>query len=44
LKSLKIQRRIYVFGAESSETPAIADRFVKDIVNPAIHHHAVIAA
>ncbi|MBP7951194.1 MAG: hypothetical protein KA004_16200 [Verrucomicrobiales bacterium] len=44
LKTLKIQRRIYVFGAEAAEIPAIAERFVKDIVNPAIHHHSVVAA
>lgn len=35
LNSLKITQRIYVFGQGDSEISA--DRFVRDIVNPAIH-------
>ena len=36
--SLRINRRLYIFDdTRSPETPALADRFVRDIVNPAIH-------
>ena len=42
--SLKINRRLYVFdAADSPETPALAARFVRDIVNPAIHTYHVSA-
>jgi hypothetical protein len=44
LKQLKIQRRIYLFGAATDQIASLSDRFVKDIVNPAIHHHKVEAA
>ncbi len=35
LNSLKITQRVYVFGDGGSQVSA--DRFVRDIVNPAIH-------
>ena len=38
LDDLKIEQRIYVFG----EGSASADRFVRDICNPAIHTWSVI--
>lgn len=44
LQSLKIQRRVYLFGASPGEVSALSARFVKDIVNPAIHHFTVLAA
>ena len=44
LQSLKIQRRVYLFGAGAAEVPALSARFVKDIVNPAVHHFTVLAA
>ena len=44
LLSLKIQRRVYLFGAAAAEVTALSARFVKDIVNPAIHHFTVLAA
>ncbi len=45
ITSLKIQRRIYVFGTiAGDDRQSLAERFVRDIVNPAIHHHAVHAA
>jgi hypothetical protein len=38
IESLRIARRLYVFDAtQSPATAALADRFVRDIVNPAIH-------
>jgi hypothetical protein len=44
INTLRINRRLYVFDAEkNADTPQFADRFVRDIVNPAIHtwkvHH-----
>jgi hypothetical protein len=42
ITSLKISHRIYLFGPPGSATHA--DRFVKDIVNPAIHTWQVTAA
>ncbi len=45
IQSLKINRRLYVFDeAKDPGTPAYADRFVRDIVNPAIHTWKVTAA
>jgi hypothetical protein len=42
LNGLRIMRRIYVFGAPvDADVPDLAARFVRDIVNPAIHHHQV---
>jgi hypothetical protein len=41
IQSLKIQRRIYVFGASPESAATEAEKFVRDIVNPAIHHHQV---
>lgn len=38
LQSVRIQRRIYLYGPAN---PTLADRFIKDIVNPAVHHHTV---
>ncbi len=42
IKSLRIQRRLYVFddsqaGAGAGDVEALSARFVRDIVNPAIH-------
>ena len=38
IQSLRINRRIYIFDpAKQADTPQLADRFVRDIVNPAIH-------
>jgi hypothetical protein len=38
IQTLRINRRLYVFDErKSGETPQLADRFVRDIVNPAIH-------
>ena len=42
VNSLKIQQRIYLFGGPGAA--AHADRFVKDIVNPAVHTWQVTAA
>ena len=42
ISSLKIQQRIYLFGSTGAGTHA--DRFVKDIVNPAVHTWQVTAA
>ena len=40
-KSLRVVRRIYIYGADASPAP---ERIVKDVVNPVIHtwkiHHA----
>jgi hypothetical protein len=44
LNKLKIERRVYLFGAPASEIPGLSDRFVKDIVNPAVHHFSVTVA
>lgn len=41
LNSLKIQRRVYLYGAQENEIPALSERFVKDIVNPAVHHFQI---
>jgi hypothetical protein len=44
IESLRINRRLYVFDAAGSpETVALAGRFVRDIVNPAIHTYQVIS-
>ena len=42
ITGLKIQQRVYLFGPPTAATHA--DRFVKDIVNPAIHTWLVTAA
>lgn len=43
IDSLRITRRLYVFGeTEAAHTTSVADRFVRDIVNPAIHTWQVI--
>lgn len=43
IDSLRIARRLYVFGEiEADHTASCADRFVRDIVNPAIHTWQVI--
>ena len=42
ISSLKIQQRIYLFGEAGAATHA--DRFVKDVVNPAVHTWQVTAA
>ena len=44
LQSLKIQRRVYLFGAKPADVPQLSQRFVKDIVNPAIQHYNILAA
>jgi len=45
IQSLRINRRLYVFDpAGADDTPRLADRFVRDIVNPAIHTWHVTAA
>lgn len=45
IQNLRINHRLYLFDdAASADTPALADRFVKDIVNPAIHTWQVTAA
>jgi hypothetical protein len=41
LKKLTITQRLYVF-AEAEAVPP--EKFIRDIVNPAIHRHQVIAA
>lgn len=42
ITSLRIQQRVYLFG--NAGAAAHSDRFVKDIVNPAIHTWSVTAA
>ena len=37
LKQLHISQRVYIFG--SGDASALSARFVKDIVNPAVHKH-----
>lgn len=45
IQSLRIHRRLYVFDAAGSTGAAqFADRFVRDIVNPAIHTWKVTTA
>lgn len=45
IQNLRINHRLYLFdAAQSPDTAALADRFVKDIVNPAIHTWHVTAA
>lgn len=41
LTSLKIQRRVYLYGAKAEEIDSLSERFVKDIVNPAVHHFQI---
>lgn len=41
LRQLHIAQRIYIFG--NGDVDTLSARFVKDIVNPAIHKHQVIA-
>lgn len=42
LKNLHISQRIYIFG--QGDAAAISARFVKDIVNPAVHKHQLSIA
>jgi hypothetical protein len=43
IDSLRIARRLYVFGdIQAADTASLSDRFVRDIVNPAIHTWQVI--
>jgi hypothetical protein len=45
IQALRIHRRLYVFDASGgADTPQFAGRFVRDIVNPAIHTWNVTAA
>ena len=45
INSLRINRRLYVFDDKHSpETLKLSDRFVRDIVNPAIHTWKITAA
>jgi len=45
IQALRIHRRLYVFDeSKSADTAQFADRFVRDIVNPAIHTWKVTAA
>jgi hypothetical protein len=45
IHSLRIHHRYYIFdAANNADTPQLADRFVRDIVNPAIHTWKVTAA
>lgn len=45
IQSLRIHRRLYIFdAAKQPDTVQLADRFVRDIVNPAIHTWKVTAA
>jgi len=41
LKKLTITQRLYIFAEGSAAPP---EKFVRDLVNPAIHRHQVIAA
>ncbi len=41
LKKLTITQRLYIFAEHDAAPP---EKFVRDIVNPAIHRHQVIAA
>ena len=41
LHKLSITQRIYIFAEKDAAPP---EKFVRDIVNPAIHRHAIIAA
>jgi len=41
LLQLTITQRLYLFASQESASP---EKFVRDIVNPAIHRHQVIAA
>lgn len=40
LKQLHISQRVYIFG--QGDAAALSARFVKDIVNPAVHKHTVV--
>lgn len=42
LKQLQISQRVYIFG--QGDATALAARFVKDIVNPAVHKHQLSIA
>jgi hypothetical protein len=42
LKQLHISQRVYIFG--EGDAAAIAARFIKDIVNPAVHKHQLCLA
>lgn len=45
IQSLRIHRRLYVFDISgAADTPDFANRFVRDIVNPAIHTWKITAA
>ena len=45
IQNLRINRRLYVFDAAGhADTVQFADRFVRDIVNPAIHTWSVTTA
>jgi hypothetical protein len=44
LEKLKIERRVYLYGAAAPQVAELSERFVKDIVNPAVHHYKVTAA
>lgn len=45
ISNLRINHRVYLFDeANHADTAALAERFVKDIVNPAIHTWQVTAA
>lgn len=45
IQNLRIHRRIYIFDdTKSPDTVQLADRFVRDIVNPAIHTWQVTPA
>ncbi len=41
LKKLKITQRLYIYAGGPAAAP---ERFVKDIVNPAVHSHRVLVA
>jgi hypothetical protein len=44
LEKLKIERRVYIYGAEAPQVADLSEKFVKDIVNLAVHHFNVTAA
>lgn len=45
IRSLRIHHRVYIFDPENQpDTAQFADRFVRDLVNPAIHTHKVTVA
>jgi hypothetical protein len=44
LHDLKIEHRIYLLGVPSAQRASVAEQFVRDVVNPAVHRHVVTVA